>query len=210
MRRLPAIILTLLLSTLFITTTANAQLLQFGVKGGLNMTDFSGVDYDSDTRNGGHLGLSLTLNPPLLPLGVESGLYYTQKGARFMGTDPELGEIEFTYKMDYLEVPVLAKLDILPAGPVRPHILAGPWIGFAVNAESELAIDNISATEDMSDFTRPVDMGLLFGVGSDLNIGIARLSLQLRYSLGLTPALEDEFDEGEKNRALYLTVGYGF
>lgn len=87
----------------------NAQIpIDFGVKGGVNIATLSSDD-DLDSRTGIHAGLVLDFSLPLLPIGVESGIYYTQKGAEFT----EDG-ITVTGKLDYIEVPVLAKISLGP------------------------------------------------------------------------------------------------
>ncbi|MEX1062525.1 MAG: porin family protein [Balneolaceae bacterium] len=198
MKKLSALLLSCFLIT-GITTFAQAQSpLGIGVKGGVNIADFTGADFDTDTRTGGMLGISVDLTAPAFPVGFETGLYYTQKGTEVNGSSIDL---------DYLELPVLAKIHFGLPGPVNPHIIAGPYAGFNVNAESETTV---SGTEDISDFVRSTDFGLLFGIGSDFNIGVATLNLQARYGMGLTNAFEDELENGEKNSVFSITLGYNF
>ncbi len=208
MKKLTALLISCFL-IVGLTTTAQAQSpISFGLKGGLNIADVTGSDMDTSTRTGLTGGLALHLNLPALPVGIESGLFYSQKGTVVSFTDPDFGSIDGTFKLDYLEIPVLAKLG-LGAGPINPHLLAGPYLGFNLNAEVEGEESGFSFSEDISDDVNSTDFGLMFGAGLDFNLGVTALSAQARYSLGLTDIFEDD-DEGLKHGVFSVVVGINF
>lgn len=176
--------------------------LNFGVKGGVNIANISGPGDSPDSRTGILAGLVVDVSLPALPIGVETGLYYSQKGAE----SEEMGITEST-NLDYLEVPVLAKLSIGPPGPFSPHIVAGPYLAFNINAEEEFE----GQTEDISDGINSTDFGGVIGVGADFSLGLTTLKAQVRYSFGLTSVFDSEFIQDDfKNRAFTVGIGIMF
>ena len=182
-----------------LTHQANAQSpIDFGVKGGLNFANLSSND-DLDTRTGFHAGLVLDFSLPMLPLGVESGLYYTQKGAEFT----EDG-ITITGKLDYVEVPVLAKISFGPPGPFSPHIVVGPYAAYNTKAEFEATSGSASISDDFSDEISDLDLGAIIGVGADFNLGLTKLNVSARYSYGFSNINESEFEVDEENHRVFM------
>lgn len=182
-----------------VISVSNAQLpIDFGIKAGVNLANFSGTDADLDSRQAFVVGASLDLSLPMFPVGIESGVYFSQKGV-----EPGAS----TLKLDYIEVPVLAKLKFGPPGPFSPHFVAGPYVGFNITSEIE---DGDGNTLDLDDFINEVDFGGMLGVGADFNMGLTKLNAQVRYSMGLTPVYIDQFDDGERNTVLSVVVGVRF
>lgn len=182
-----------------VITVSNAQLpIDFGIKAGVNLANFSGTDADLDSRQAFVVGASMDLSLPMFPIGLESGVYFSQKGAE-SGSN--------TLKLDYVEVPVLAKINFGPPGPFSPHLVAGPYVGFTITSETE---DGSGNTFELDDFVNEVDFGGTVGVGADFNMGLTKLNAQLRYSMGFTPVFTDQLDGGEKNAVLSVVVGVRF
>ncbi len=186
--------------------TANAQNpVSFGLKGGINISNFTGSDFDYDARTGIVVGAVAAISLPALPIGIETGLFYSQKGA-------EVSEEGITgaIKVDYIEVPLLAKINLGPPGPIQPHLMVGPYVGFNVNAESEISGNGMAISGDISDDTKSTEFGGIAALGVDFNLGLTKLNAQLRYSYGFSSVFETDFDDGEKNAALSITVGIMF
>ncbi len=193
-----------------ISATTQAQSpLSFGLKAGLNIADISGPDTDSDTRTGLTGGLAVYLNLPALPIGIESGLYYSQKGSSFSDSD-DFGIYEETLKLDYIEVPILARINFPTPGPIGPHLVAGPYIGFNINAQAEGTEDGVTFDEDISDFINSTDIGLMFGAGLDFNLGVTALNAQARYSIGLNNVYDFDMDDTYRNSVFSIVVGINF
>lgn len=184
------------------------SVIRYGLKGGVNLANVTPSEDGIDTRTGGTMGVSLTVTPAFFPLGIETGLYYSQKG--FESTVGPFGAVT---KIDYLEIPLLARLDLLPLPILSPHLLAGPYIGFNVNSrfepdagDSGFQLDSV----DLKDDTRSSDLGLMFGAGSDFNLGITSLSLQARYSLGLQSIMTAEDPGDNKHSVFSIVLGINF
>lgn len=200
MKSLKVILLSsLIMSFTGILSTSSAQLpIDFGIKAGVNLANFSGTDMDLDSRQAFVVGASLDISLPMFPVAVESGVYYSQKGAESGGS---------TIKLDYVEVPVLAKFNFGPPGPFSPHLVAGPYVGFLVDSELE---DSAGNTADLEDFTEEVDFGGIVGLGADFNMGLTKLNAQVRYSMGLSSVFTNQLDDGERNAVLSVVVGVRF
>lgn len=185
----------------------NAQSpIDFGIKGGLNFTNLAGTDDDLESRTGIHAGIVVDFSFPLMPLGIESGIYYSQKGAQIS----EDG-MTATWKLDYVEVPVLGKISVGPPGPFSPHILMGPYAAYNVNSELDVSAGSESETEDFSELTSDIDFGGVIGVGADFSLGVTKLNIQARYSRGLIDVNENGFEnEGEHNSVFSITAGIMF
>lgn len=175
----------------------------FGIKGGMNVASLSGGEYsEADNRIGLTAGASIDINFPMVPLGIESGVYYSQKGSVY-----EDALIEEELRLDYVEIPVMAKLRVGPPAPVRLHFLMGPYVGIPVNAEYTEETSAGSATVDLSDEVHDVDYGLMGGVGLDLSLGLTSFNIQARYSHGFMNVFENA---NAKNRVFSLVAGIRF
>ncbi|WP_158278589.1 porin family protein [Rhodohalobacter mucosus] len=181
-----------------LTAQTNAQSpVSFGLKGGFTIANLAGEDFDADARFGLTAGAMIDISLPVVPFGVESGIYYTQKGAR--ASDGFSGDVD----LDYVEVPVLAKFRLGPPGPITPHLVAGPYVSFNINAESE--------TGDISDDINSTEIGGAIGVGIDFNLGVTKLNARAQYGYGFTDVFKNAADgNGGKNAALSVTAGIWF
>ncbi|SHF28040.1 Outer membrane protein beta-barrel domain-containing protein [Fodinibius roseus] len=180
----------LLAGLVFITTPdARAQL---GVQGGLNIANFNDTDDSFDSRSGIMAGLTYDLGIPMSPITIQPGVFYAQKGAKYSG-----GDVETTAKLDYLEIPVVAKFAFILDNPMlTPHVYFGPYLGLNMNAEQE-------GTPDFEDEVKGTDFGVVVGAGAD----ITKFNVGVRYSAGLTNA----FEEGDgKNGVFSVVAGINF
>lgn len=110
---------------------AQAQL-QWGVKGGLNMSkaSFSGSDFKSDNYTGFFIGPMAEFTIPVIGLGVDGAIVYSQKGIKFDAAN----ESE-TLKQKGIEIPVNLKYNIGLGRLLGIYIAAGPQFGFDLNSD---------------------------------------------------------------------------
>ena len=185
---------------------------------------------------------------------IQPELKYTRKGVNVTG----LGTFEDSYDGDdlaaeydvlvdkieltYIEVPVLLKFKLPAKGNFRPSIFAGPAMAFNIGQSREMdveytvfvdgyPVDGFIRGEPEITNLKSTDMGLVFGGEIRIPYGSINLSLDARYTMGMTDVFEDinaedvgllinarpeelpvaDFYTGEasgvKNRSLSITLG---
>jgi len=206
---LAATMLSLASSTLPVSTTsAQSAPLRLGLLGGVNVatvrTDIDGL-FTPGNRVGGLFGVQF-----IAPLGgmvsLEVDGLYSMKGAT-LGTSL----VNATARFDYLEFPVLLRLDLAKASSISPFIVAGP--SFAVRVSCNFGVKvfiTVSTDCDRVDnvfdarLTKTFDAGAVIGGGLAFAIGKNSVSLSARYTYGL----RDLADIGAiRNRAISLLGG---
>lgn len=116
----------------------------FGIKGGLNMSNFNG-DADTDGKTGFYVGglVDIAVSEKF---HVQPELLYSMEGA-----DDDLG-------INYLRIPVMAKYYVAE--------------GFSLQAGPELAL-KVSTEEDfLDDITTSTDFAIGIGAGYELSNGL--------------------------------------
>lgn len=167
----------------------SAQNITFGAKAGLNFASMTGDDADGlDGRTSFHLGVTAEIEMSDT-FSIQPELLYSGQGFTF-----DDGVDDYTTKVDYLNLPVMAKFYVADGFSLE----AGPQIGFLLSAD-----DN---GEDIKDLLKSTDFALNLGAGYKLNSG---LNFGLRYSMGLTDVPDADTD-GFKHSVLQLSVGYNF
>nr|WP_199001358.1 porin family protein [Flavobacterium sp. ASV13] len=175
---------------------ANAQKTRFGVKGGLNITTFAGGNYyDAKSLVGFQVGGFAEIKV-IERLSIQPEVLFSTQGAK-----QEVGMTKFDSKLNYINVPVLAKFYITKQFTVE----AGPQIGFLVSAKSN--------GNDVKDAYKSLDTGFNFGAGYNFTDNV---SVGLRYTVGLANIGDYNVDNTEqyldspKNSVLALTLAYKF
>jgi len=190
---------------------------KFGLKAGLNVADIHGADVgtleslfgSSWKAKLGFCGGGFVIFPLSKGMAVQAEALYTQKGAEMSGTiDIGAGPEPFKlyWNTDYLEIPVLFRYGFETKGRLKPFLFAGPALGIKMSAKLKVEAEGESADQDISNF-RSTDFGLVFGGGVD----IGKISIDFRYTMGLTKLLESEGQTADiKNGVFTLMVGYCF
>ena len=136
--RAGAIVLVLAVIGLATPSTASAQV---GVLVGLNMANVnfevedSSFDVNGDSRTGFVAGLSF--NMPIQDIfSVEVDALFAQKGAQFNLSAGGFSE-SVDVKLDYVDVPVMGRVNLPGSGPVRVHLLLGPSFNFKISEKFE-------------------------------------------------------------------------
>lgn len=184
----------------------------FGVLAGIDFATLGGSDVqNAGTRTGLTIGGSATFHIDNR-FGIEPELLFSQKGA-----SETSGGSKLTLKMNYIEVPVLARYDLPTTGQVHPFFLAGPTMSFQTTCDAEVSSGSSSASASCDDINQQSGGGFskkTFDVGGTLGAGVMfpagkkmNLSIGLRYNLGFV----DTFDNTDaKNRVWSLLAGLTF
>ena len=178
----------------------------FGIKGGLAQSnlDFSPAALVPLSR----------LNAPMggVYWGFNLGLFTIQPEALYlrMGARVEDAPDWMEDRIEYIQVPVLLKIKLLP-GPVKPVIYGGGYYSFLLTAKGVSYIDGVSDEVDIKDQVKSNDYGVVFGGGLDFSLAGIKLSAEVRYNLGLANInnLPDD-TTSVKNTSLMFLVGLGF
>ena len=109
---------------LFVSTSANAQGVKFGVKGGLNVTD---MHLDSKLLNnsncvGGFIGPTVKFTLPIIGLGVDASALYDFREAKVT----DRANQEKSVKQEQISIPVNARYSIGLGSTVSAFLFAGP------------------------------------------------------------------------------------
>jgi hypothetical protein len=165
-----------------------AQGVALGIKAGLNFAnqayDAGSFSVSPDARTSFHAGAFATFKFGMF--GLQPEVLYNSVGSKF---DDEVT------KIDYVSVPVLLRLNF--AKIVNIH--AGPQFGILLSAKFE--------DEDVKDQMESSDLGIAFGAGVDLPMG---LTLSGRYVLGVKDIDASASGIEAKNNVFQLSVGYKF
>ena len=183
----------------FTTSIVTAQeFVRFGAKGGVNFSNFSGDGFsdfdDENARTAYHLGLVAEI--PLSPrFSIQPEVLYSAQGYDIVRID-DGSDIE--HKLDYVTVPVLAKVYILDGLSLE----AGPQFGFL--ADHEVG-DGDNDVEVNNDNVNSFDLGVGLGAGFQIN----NFFLYGRYNAGLTDIYDVESVDA-KNSVIQAGVGLMF
>ena len=179
---------------MLMAVTINAQHVNLGVKGGLNLYNIqndNGAKYDS--KAGFHLGLLGHIHLSK-HFAMQPELVYSQQGAKYTtsGTETKID-------LGYINIPVMFQY-MFDNGF---RIEAGPQLGIMVNAESET---NGVETE-LNDNLAAIDFALGAGLGwihTPSGFGV-----DARYNFGITNINENSSFKSS-NRGFQLGVFYQF
>jgi Outer membrane protein beta-barrel domain len=170
---------------------ASAQLPHFGAKVGVNLANIYGPDASSnfpDKKMKPGLVVGGYMTYDIIPLlSIQPEVLFSMKGTKATGVSPQ--PYDYTQSYNYIEVPVLLKLNI-PLGPVatfKPSIFAGPDFAFNVASSEKFSgqyVQGGSATVDTKNATKSFDFNVAVGAGAGFDVGPTNLGLELRYTFG--------------------------
>ncbi|MBN9301557.1 MULTISPECIES: porin family protein [Dysgonomonas] len=159
---------TLIVAAILLTIGVSAQdkPLTFGVKAGMNISNFSGDFEDTKAKIGFNAGVTLdfALTNDLYLL---TGLEFTSKGAK-VNEDTNL-----KMNLSYLQLPVHAGYKLTVANGTRIVFHAGPYIAYAADGKWKVkgVEDSVGVFGDEAEAAglkmKRFDFGLGFGVGAE-------------------------------------------
>lgn len=218
--RLSAPLITAILSLIVFTARAYAQL---GVRGGMNLSKFVGADAtNTEATKRLNAGGSFSLIH-IGPVSLVPEVYYSQKGSRELAsaltnpgtTTPTVGTTVFG--LDYIEVPVLAKVSFPLARLLNGYVTGGP--AYAWNVDCSIQIADAGPTPTSNDCSQTfgsfksamqkADLGAVVGGGLDFSIpGLGGLNLDTRLVRGLKRLTTGTSGADIKNSTVSLMLGY--
>ncbi|MDH6307260.1 hypothetical protein M2451_000409 [Dysgonomonas sp. PFB1-18] len=226
--------------TLFIGINASAQdkPITFGVKSGLNLSNYSGDAENLKAKLGFNVGVTLDYNFTS-NLYLTTGLEFTTKGVKYdfeesITEEGQTFDLSAKAKINamYLQIPIHIgyKVDVNESTKITFH--AGPYIAYGVGGKvkigDEMKIKNGATTVTInmkelkkefgiSDEELPLDMDTFgdesfkrfdFGVGLGVGAEFGKFCVGLGYDFGLANISRE--GSTARNMNAYLTVGYKF
>lgn len=182
----------LLAAVLFLAASASiqAQLLQIGVKAGVNFANqtgdanFDGINFSKEGITSYHAGLVAEIKL-LESFSVQPELLYSTQGATYKNA----GE-EFKNELGYLSIPVMAKFYLSDSFSLE----VGPQASFLLSERSDFDVKDAETFE--------------FGVNAGLGFKLTKnFFIQGRYGLGLTEASKNA---DVKNSVVQVSAGFMF
>lgn len=168
---------------MFMAMPAQAQLLKFGVKGGVNMTKIDwdgGYKGNKDNSTGFFIGPMAEVTIPIVGLGVDGALLFSQKG-------------ENDFKQQGVEIPVNLKYTIGLGSLLGIYLAAGP--DFYFDLKEKDGVD------------RKTQYGLNLGAGVKL---LKHLQVGVNYQIPLGDSFKVANAVGAKNKTWQVSAAYIF
>ncbi len=195
-----------------------------GVKGGLNIATLTGYELGGEKYKigfvfGGFLTYELNQKFSLQP-----ELLFTMKGAKFEDVDKETEDdgsqyydkYEISWNLNYLEIPVLAKLNIPMKENIKSNIFYGPALGIKIGATYDIdheyweKDENGNIVEEINEsdkseikIIKNMDFGIVFGAG----VEFGKIMVDARYNLGLSTITDENGVSKMKNSVISLILG---
>jgi hypothetical protein len=117
--------------------------------------------------------------------GIRVEPTWLSKGAKATHHNDYWGTMDgVTFKLDYIDVPVLARLDLSKSAG-HPYALGGLSISFATKQQAELSQAGYSQTIDFGNVFSPTDLTLDLGAGVSVPVGRNRMTFDARGAYGL-------------------------
>ncbi len=197
---------------LIIQSAGSAQIIRtIGVKGGAvsatQSWDYASpfTGFDTERRWGIDIGVFVEwLNLPVFSLSSE--VHYIQKGMKLSlpittEQNPD-GTGEYwtrSPRVDYLSVPVLAKVRFLDA-QLSPYIVAGPRVDFLLQTKGD-------GFEVVLDKFEKVDFGTTVGVGIEIkSFELVQLGIEFRFSPSFNDGYSSTYTKVRNSSMEFLFV----
>ena len=183
--------------------------LYWGVRFGLTSATLGG-DLDLGAKTGmtlaGVVGLRASDSTPVF---IESGLYYTERGAK--SGHSKLGEIK-QVGYNNLEVPILVKYGIKATDGIAVLPFFGPYFSYAFNGKTkQVEVDgtkSVGSFDEKRAYTGGVkraNMSFKLGCGAEYN----KVYLEVGYQFGITNVCKEDEWSSHSN-ALFVNFGVNF
>ncbi len=181
--------LILSVAAIFAFGFASAQDTKFGLKGGLNLANFT--DAETNTKVGVNFGAfaEVKINSSF---AIQPELLFSMQGAKSGDT---------SINLNYLNIPVMAKVTVGEGFSLQ----AGPQLGVLLTATGS----NGGVDVDLKSSLKTIDFGLNLGAGYDVNENIM---IDARYNFGMG-GLAKDLAAGvtdSNHRIISISLGYKF
>ena len=171
-----------LMATMLVAIPAKAGI-NFGIKGGYNITNFSFSEdvIAKDNQQGFFIGPSLKSGIPVLPIGFEIAALYDQRDAKLEGEK---------ISQKSINIPINVRYELGLGDMAGIYVAAGPQFGFNIG-DKKFSFSNANDYE-MKDSNLSLNLGAGIRLVSHLEIGF-------NYNIALGKTGEFNEVDGAKN-----------
>lgn len=200
-----------------------------GIKGGVSLAQISGDTGFTDTftdgvniidlfgdvgdTRTGFIGGGFVTADVNEKFGIRAELLYAQKGGA--GTlnvnvnSAPAGTADLTFKLDYIEIPVLLVGTFPTQGSTKISVFGGPAVAFNTSSKLKFDVQGQTDEQDIGDSVESTDFGLAVGAGVSFPASArARIVIDGRYNFGFSKFPKS--GEDLKNRDLVFMAGFSF
>jgi hypothetical protein len=176
--------------------------LYYGVRLGMTSATLTGDVVDLGSRFGltlaGIVGLRASNTAPVF---LESGLYYTERGAK---------KDKVTLSYNNLEIPFVVKYGLKVSDDIALLPFLGPYFSYAISGKYKSTLKGAefewgAFDEKQWAGLKRANMGIKLGCGAEYN----NLYLELGYQFGITNICKDD-DFTSRSNALFVNFGVNF
>lgn len=162
--------------------------INFGIKGGYNVTNFSFStdDLNSSNRSGFFIGPSVKIGIPVLPIGFEVAALYDQRDAKL--STQENGEETLSQKS--INIPVNIRYELGLGDMAGLYFAAGPQFGFNIG-------DKKFSFKNANEY-KMKDSNLSLNLGAGVRL-VKHLEIGFNYNIALGKTGEFNVVDGAKN-----------
>ena len=203
-----------ILISLLLGDKVNSDSLEFGLVGGINMTETSGLE-NSKMMGEWNLGFYFdfmitdkwSFTPACLvkaSVGAKSLSPYAL-GENYLDSVMVGGEVR--RNLGYFQVPLMMKYKIIP----RIHVAIGPQLSLLHSATDLFTNDVISSNDvafknDIKKQYKRLDAGVIAGIGWALKKEKKSMNLGVKYYQGMVNVVKDKSLHKQKNNSIYFYI----
>lgn len=154
-----------------------------------NITDAVGADPRIGLAAGAEFEYGITDN-----IGLSAGVLYSMQGAKASEES-----VDYTLKLDYLNVPILANFYVAKGLALK----LGVQPGFKLSSKVKGEASGVTAELEVEDGVKSVDLSIPVG----LSYQYQNIVFDARYNWGVTKIVDDA---DSKHSVFQITVGYKF
>lgn len=185
---------------------ANAQL-KFGVEAGLNASKVNVDNFSAKNRTGWFIGPKAQFTVPVIGLGVDAALLYSQKYMEINAESDALEAASITKNMPYLEIPINLKYNLGFSSLIGVYLATGPQYSWYLGGKT-LTWNNLEyGSLETSSFSWNVGIGI--NALSHLQVGVT-YNIALGQTGEITGLAEAAKAAKLKNNTWQIRLAYMF
>ncbi|GHT60840.1 membrane protein [Bacteroidia bacterium] len=177
--------------------------IRLGVKAGVNLADASFNKSTIQTSNftGYQVGPILEFKLPIVGIGLDVAVLYSQQGLKF-----KFDDVDFKERHSTLEIPVNLKFKFDLVESIGGYLTAGPYVSFKLDGD-----DFSGVSQNIKNDFKNESFGAGINVGGGLEL-VKHLQVGVNYKIGMTNDYKSLTidDLNGKTRIWSITAAYFF